>query len=95
MKWLIAALVVLLLLLQYRLWFGQGSVRSVLLLKKQVAVQQAANQKLKQRNDVLLAEVRQLQTGQQAVEQRARAELGMIKKGETFYQIVPAQGAKS
>ena len=88
MKILIAILVVLLALLQYRLWFGQGSVKSVLVLKKQVAAQQANNAKLQERNQVLLAEVKDLQKGHQAVEERARNELGMIKKGETFYQVV-------
>lgn len=95
MKLLIIALVILLALLQYRLWLGHGGVRNVMQLQKQVAVQQAKNKQLKQRNDMLLAEVKQLKSGQQAVEQRARSELGMVKKGETFYQIVPSKGGSS
>jgi cell division protein FtsB len=88
MKILIAILSILLALLQYRLWFCQGSVKTVVVLKKQVAVQQAQNTQLKDRNQVLLAEVQDLQKGHQAVEERARSELGMIKKGEIFYQVV-------
>ena len=87
-KVLIFILVVLLALLQYRLWFGEGSVRSIVKLKQQVAQQEAKNKKLAQRNKALIAEVRDLKSGHQAVEERARNELGMVKKGETFYQIV-------
>ena len=88
LKVLIFILILLLALLQYRLWFGEGSVRSIVRLKQQVAQQEAKNKKLAQRNKALVAEVRDLKSGQQAVEERARNELGMVKKGETFYQIV-------
>ena len=87
-KVLIFILVVLLALLQYRLWFGEGSVRSIVKLKQQVAQQTAKNRQLMQRNKALIAEVRDLKSGHQAVEERARNELGMIKQYETFYQIV-------
>jgi len=84
----VIVLILLLALLQYRLWFGEGSVRSIVKLKHQVAKQQAVNKKLAQRNKVLSAEVLDLKSGHLAVEERARNELGMVKKGETFYQIV-------
>ena len=74
----------LLALLQYRLWFGEGSVRSIVKLKQQVAQQEAKNKKLAQRNKALIAEVRDLKSGHQAVEERARNELGMVKKVKPF-----------
>lgn len=83
-------LVVLLLVLQFQLWFGVGNVPSAMRLKTQVEAQTAENAALAKRNAALQAEVADLKAGQAAVEERARAELGMIKKGETFYQIVQA-----
>ncbi|HEY1992619.1 MAG TPA: cell division protein FtsB [Gammaproteobacteria bacterium] len=83
-------LVVLLLLLQYQLWFGTGNVPSAMRLKSQLEAQTAENAALAKRNAALQAEVADLKAGQAAIEERARAELGMIKKGETFYQIVQA-----
>ena len=88
MKIVIAILVILLILMQYRLWLGDGSVRTALQLKQQIAVQQAENLKLQERNQALLAEVQDLKSGKQAIEERARNDLGMVKKDETFYQIV-------
>ena len=88
MKILVAILVILLILMQYRLWIGDGSVRSAIQLKQQIAAQQAQNQKLVEQNKILLAEVQDLKGGKQAVEERARNDLGMVKKDETFYQIV-------
>jgi cell division protein FtsB len=74
--------------LQYRLWFQPGGVRDLLHLKKELAVQVANNDHLRQRNDELLMQIQRLQNSQEAVETRARNELGMIKKNETFYQVV-------
>ena len=85
---LIAILVFLLVLLRYRLWFGEGSLSSIVKLKTQVAAQTEKNKQLQQRNQALIAEVKDLKSGHQAVESKARNELGMVKKGETFYQIV-------
>lgn len=85
---LLAILVFLLLSLQYRLWFGEGSIVSVAKLNDQVQQQIALNKQLQQRNNVLIAEVKDLKSGHDAVEERARNDLGMIKKDETFYQIV-------
>lgn len=83
---------VLLLLLQSKLWFGDASVRDVINLKQTVKEQQAKNEQVKQRNAVLAAEVEDLKTGLEAIEERARSELGMIKKDETFIHIVEGPG---
>ena len=83
-------LLLLLLLLQYQLWFGVGSVPSAMRLKSQAETQAAENAGLSKRNAALAAEVADLKQGQAAIEERARAELGMVKKGESFYQIVQA-----
>ncbi|MGV6857875.1 MAG: cell division protein FtsB [bacterium] len=90
MRLLIAGLVVLTLLLQYRLWVGEGSLAEVWRLRQAVATQHNENQRLLMRNNGLEAEVRDLKQGMGAVEERARSELGMIRKGETFYQIIPS-----
>ena len=74
--------------LQYRLWFGGGGEREVAQLQAQVANQRHDNAGLQQRNDALAAEVEDLKSGEAAVEERARNELGMIKPGETFYRVV-------
>ena len=79
---------ILLLLMQYKLWFCEASVRDVLELKHSVKEQQVKNEQIKQRNGVLAAEVEDLKTGLEAIEERARSELGMIKKDETFIHIV-------
>ncbi len=78
----------LLLLLQYPLWFGSGGVFAVWQLKREIAVQQTENTKLRERNAALDAEVSDLKQGSAAIEERARSELGMVKKGETFVQVI-------
>ena len=83
-------LLLLLVLLQYQLWFGVGSVPSAMRLKGQAEAQTTENAGLSKRNAALTAEVGDLKQGQAAIEERARAELGMVKKGESFYQIVQA-----
>ena len=88
MKALIAILIVLLLVLQYKLWFGDGNMREVWRLQAAIEEQQKENEKLRERNTALEAEVMDLKQGLEAIEERARNELGMIKKDETFYQIV-------
>ncbi len=81
-------LLILLVFLQYRLWFQSGGIFDMLHLKKQLVSETKKNDVLKQRNQKLLVEVEHLQKNQDAVEMRARQELGMIKKDETFYQVV-------
>ena len=74
--------------LQYRLWFEADGVNDLRHLKKTLAVQEAENANLKKRNDELLFQITRLKNSQDAAEGRARNELGMIKKDETFYQVV-------
>ena len=81
-------LVLLLASLQYKLWLGSGGQREVEALRAQVVKQEAENLGLRQRNEALKAEVEDLKSGEAAVEERARSELGMIKPGETFYRVV-------
>ncbi len=88
-------LLVLLGWLQYRLWFGSGGQREVEALQQQVRQQAHDNAGLKQRNEALAAEVEDLKSGEAAVEERARSELGMIKPGETFYRVVEPQPVPS
>ncbi|HVP34423.1 MAG TPA: cell division protein FtsB [Steroidobacteraceae bacterium] len=93
MKWLAAALAVVLVLLQYRIWVSDSGVRQVERLRQAVAAQQAEDAQLAERNRQLAAEVRNLKTGMDALEERARSDLGMIARNETFYQVVPARAA--
>ncbi len=89
MKILIAALFLsVLAILQYDLWFGDGSLTAAWRLEKNIAEQQQQNAQLQVRNDALAAEVTDLKSGLAAIEERARSELGMIKQGETFVQII-------
>jgi len=97
-RWLqlvLVALVALLAFLQYRLWWGEGGRRSVADLHRQVEQQAHENDGLRQRNAALAAEVEDLKSGEAAVEERARSELGMIKPGETFYRVVEPQSAST
>jgi cell division protein FtsB len=85
---LLVLLLALLAWLQYRLWFGNGGEREVADLQAQVQRQARDNTGLRERNAALAAEVQDLKSGEAAVEERARSELGMIKPGETFYRVV-------
>ncbi len=92
MKWLIITLFLLLVGLQYRLWVGEGSLAAVVRLGDERAIQARENDRLRERNRILAAEVEGLKSGLGAVEERAREDLGMIKPGETFFMVVePAQ----
>ncbi|HEY0659706.1 MAG TPA: cell division protein FtsB [Lysobacter sp.] len=98
MRWLrllLLVLVALLAFLQYRLWFGEGGRGSVAVLERQVQQQTRDNEGLRQRNAALAAEVEDLKSGEAAVEERARSELGMIKPGETFYRVVEPENPTS
>jgi len=94
LKWLIGSLVVLLLILQYRLWFGDGSARQFIALREEARETQTELLKLRGRNQALEAEVADLKSGLEAIEERARTELGMIDEDETFYQFVKKRGAE-
>lgn len=81
-------LTVLLLLLQYRLWFSHDGLPAMLQMHRAVEVQRQENTELEERNQVLAAEVQDLKSGLEALEERARNELGMIKSDETFFQVI-------
>jgi cell division protein FtsB len=91
MKWLAASLLVIVLLLQYRLWLSSDGVQELTRLSSAVDKQQAKNAELDARNEQLVAEVADLKAGMAAIEERARSELGMIGRNETFYQVVPGR----
>jgi len=95
MKPLAIVLAVLVVALQYPLWIGKGSWLRVWELDRSLAEQHEATAKLKARNDALDAEVRDLKQGFDAIEERARLELGMIRRDEVFYQVVSARGDRS
>ena len=88
MRWLVWLLVVLFVLLQYKLWVGDGSLAEVWDLYQQGDLQKQENQRLQERNQALEAEVQDLKQGLDSIEERAREELGMIRDSETFYQII-------
>jgi cell division protein FtsB len=88
MRKLLILLLLLLAYLQYRLWFGDGSLQEVWELHREVDAQREENLQLRERNAALEAEVRDLQQGLDAIEEHAREDLGMVKEGETFYQLV-------
>jgi cell division protein FtsB len=81
------AFVVMIAALQYPMWLGKGGWLQVRELDRQVGVEREANAKLKARNDALDAEVRDLKTGLDAIEERARSELGMVRQDEVFFQL--------
>ncbi len=87
MRWLALVFVVLIAALQYPMWLGKGGWLQVRELSQQVEAQRAANAKLKERNGALDAEVRDLKTGSEAIEERARSELGMVRHDEVFFQL--------
>ena len=84
-------LIVLIALLQLKYWVGTGGVRDVEALRVRVAEQEAENARLAERNEVLAAEVEDLRAGKAALEERARAELGLIKPGETYYRVIESK----
>jgi cell division protein FtsB len=88
MKVLSAVLATLILALQYPLWVGKGSWLRVWELDRSLAQQREQNAKLRARNDAMETEVRDLKEGLEGVEERARLELGMIRKDEVFFQVV-------
>jgi cell division protein FtsB len=88
LRWLLVALLCILLYLQYRLWIAEGSLAEQQRLELQVVEQTAINTELRERNAVLEREVLELQSGNGGVEQRAREQLGLVREGETFYQVV-------
>jgi cell division protein FtsB len=91
MKILIGVLVTLFFVLQYELWYSNGGILDILHLKHKMIQQTHTNQAITTKNNEIEKEILYLKDNQVAVEERAREELGMIKEGETFYQIVHEQ----
>ena len=85
---LFGLLLLILGFMHYRLWFGDDSLPDVWELHQEVELQRQENIELRERNAALEAEVRDLQQGLDAIEEHAREDLGMVKEGETFYQVV-------
>mgnify|MGYP001948495864 CR=1 FL=1 len=88
LKTILIVVILLLLGLQYRLWVGDGSLAEVESLRQQLDVQQKELDELKQHNETLRAEVLSLKEDDAAIEARARSELGMIREGETYFQLI-------
>ncbi len=91
MKVLLIALIIVFAGLQLRLWFGDGSIQEVWRLRSQVDASRHEVMELTQRNQALAAEVADLKSGIEAIEERARADLGMVGEGESFFQFVREQ----
>jgi len=91
MRLIFFILLVLTLSIQYPLWWGKSGWTRVKELRAQVAVQKETNEALRARNNALAAEVLDLKSGTQAIEERARAEQGMLKEGEIFVQVLPSE----
>ena len=93
MRLLAIVLAALVVLIQYPLWLGKGGALRVWEMERQIEVQRESNGKLQVRNAALDAEVRDLKQGLEAVEERARSELGMIRKDELFFQVLEGDPA--
>ena len=88
MKWIFGTLLILLGALQYRLWVSEGSLTDVQRLESEITVQQAENDRLRERNRVLEVEVENLKSGLDSIEERARSDIGMIGEDETFFMVL-------
>ncbi len=91
MRLLMLVFIFLLALLQYHLWFGKNGLQENHVLHKEVELAIAGNEELKQRNQLMFSEIYDLKQGSDAIEERARNELGLVKEGETFFRIVPKE----
>lgn len=87
-KPIIIALIALVAFIQYEIWLAPGGLRTLWNLKHSIIQQHEKNRQLQQRSKAIAADIKDLKRGRQAVEERARNELGMVKDGETFYQVV-------
>jgi cell division protein FtsB len=95
LKLIVAILFVLLMWLQYKLWLGDGGIPEVLELEAEIETVQSEVNTLKERNRALNAEVMDLKKGIEAIEERARSEMGMIKKDEIYYQVIDREAGAS
>ncbi len=94
MKLFVVFLVTVFMILQYQLWIDRDGVRKLVHLSDRIEDQTAKNQQLYERNEVLAAEVEDLKSGFDAIEERARMELGMIREGETFFQVIEKENSQ-
>lgn len=92
MKALLAALILLVGFLQYRLWLAEGGIGEIVRLQEQIAAEEAINAELRERNDELARQVLELQNGHLVIEQRAREDLGLVGEGEVYYQFADDRG---
>ncbi|MEA5444408.1 cell division protein FtsB [Gammaproteobacteria bacterium AB-CW1] len=88
MRIVLAVLLLLLLVLQYQLWAGRGGVPELWNLRQQIETQEEENERLRARNEALEAEVDNLREGLEAIEERARSELGLVREGEVFFEVI-------
>ena len=95
MKIIAFVLLVLLIWLQYKIWLQDGGIPEVIQLQQEIKVVKTEVQKLQERNSSLDAEVKDLKKGLDAIEERARSEMGMIKEGEVYYQVIEPEKNKS
>jgi len=95
LRWLALTFVALIAALQYPMWLGKGGWLQVREFDRQLATLRDGNARLKARNDALDADVRDLKNGFEAIEERARAELGMVKQDEVFFQLQQAPPRQS
>jgi len=87
MKWIVAVLILIILGLQYRFWFGEGSLEQIAELEREIEKQKIENTSLQDRNNLLLSQIKELKEGSEGLEEKARQDMGMVKEGETFYYI--------
>jgi cell division protein FtsB len=95
MKFIASFLFILLIFLQIQLWFGGHGVFQLWSLNRDIQQEQNDNDSLMQRNERLHAEVKELKEGREALEERARSQLGFIREGEKFYRVIPQKDRKS
>ncbi|MCP1726639.1 cell division protein FtsB [Natronospira proteinivora] len=88
MRTLLAILLLILIVLQVQLWTGRGGLPEIWELRQQIEAQEEENQALRTRNEALEAEVENLREGSAAIEERARSELGLVREGEVFYEVI-------
>lgn len=95
MKWILYSLIGLVLILQSTYWFSDHGKVQHQKLQQEIQQQQSENQQLRLRNERLHAEAKDLKTGTEVLEERARSQLGLIKEGETFYQVIEEKNNKN
>ena len=91
MRLFMLVLIFLLAIQQYHLWFGKNGLQDKHALIKEVDIIEASNAELRQRNQMMFSEIEDLKRGSEAIEERARNELGLVKEGETFFRIIPKE----